>query len=272
MKLNLKMIAAAAALAAAGSAHADLTGYNTGNGSLSVYAFNTSTRAYYILDLGVLMNSFLPNSITTGSGDGGVTGTRTPEAGTSFSASGGTSFTNWLEGQTTSFVRWAVVGGDSLSNSATDLSRLITSSTAVNPTLSNGNLTNATGGSNLGNLAGLAGTFTGSTSAINGAPGYMDSNGLVGAGTLATLDSNVGLYYFTRTAATGASATSANRTAYSNSLYPAVVSFSSTGDFTYSLASAEVAAVPIPAAAWLLGTGLLAMGGAARRRKAAAQA
>jgi len=45
------------------------------------------------------------------------------------------------------------------------------------------------------------------------------------------------------------------------------VTLASNGDLTYVAPSA----VPVPAAAWLLGSGLLAMGGAIRRRKAAAQ-
>ena len=44
------------------------------------------------------------------------------------------------------------------------------------------------------------------------------------------------------------------------------------GDGPYSLAPANVAAVPLPAAAWLMGAGLLGIGGMVRRRRAAAAA
>jgi hypothetical protein len=270
MKLNLKMIAVAAALAAAGSAHADLTGYNTGNGSFSLYAFNTVTRAYYIRDLGLLMNSFLPNSVTTLAGDGGVTGTVTPEGGFSLNSSDA-GFSAWLAGQTSTDIRWAAVAGDSLSSAAAGVSRVISTSTVVNPFLSNGGVTNATGGPNLGNLAALFGTNPGTvTTATSGMPVWADTNGLVGANTLATLDTGVGLYYFARTAATGATATQAATTRYGNSANFAVVSLASNGDFSYTLAPA--AAVPLPAPIWLMGAGLAAIGAIVRRRKASAQA
>ena len=67
MKLKLKMIAIAAAMASlAGTAHADLTtGSTVNNGSFSLLVFNTVTRDWYIRDLGFLINSFLPSTITT---------------------------------------------------------------------------------------------------------------------------------------------------------------------------------------------------------------
>lgn len=278
MKLNLKMIAAAAAFAAAGSAQADLVGYNTGNGSLSVYAFNTVTRAYYIRDLGLLMNSFIPDSVTPLVGDnGGIPGTATPESGLNLSWSDA-SFSTWLTGQNTANIRWALSGGDSLSAGANGVSRAIISVAAFTIPVSNGTLSNYVPGSGAGNLPFLFGINPGisttqltSTSGVTNMPGWADGGGLLQASTLATLDQGVGLYYFARTQQGGATATPTNSAQYANSLNAAVVTLASNGDFTYALAPA-VAAVPLPASIWLMGAGLAAVGGMVRRRKAAAQA
>ena len=73
MKLNLKMIAVAAAMVSmTGAANAALATGN--NGSVALAAFNTVTNDWYIRDTGFLLNSFLPSSVTTLSGDGSVTG------------------------------------------------------------------------------------------------------------------------------------------------------------------------------------------------------
>jgi hypothetical protein len=93
----------------------------------------------------------------------------------------------------------------------------------------------------------------------------------LGADGLALLDQAASLFYFSRSTGTGSTTTAANATQFGNATGFATVTLASNGDFSYSLAGPEVAAVPVPAAAWLLGSGLLAMGGAIRRRKAAAQ-
>jgi hypothetical protein len=279
MKFNLKMIAAAVAMvSAAGAAHADLAAPTTGNGSLALFAFNTVTRDYYIRDLGFLMNDFLPSSVTSLSGNGGGTGTRTPEAGLLLNA-GNTpnfadaSFSAWLAGQNTADIRWAVSGGDSTGTStATNVPRAITSSAVdLNPT--NQLMTSY---SSSGNAGGLSTLFNGNGATLSitgpGAAAAFDTNFGLGGATLASLDQSVGLFYFARTAGTSANATPATKVQYGNTTGYATVTLEADGDFVYSLAGAPVSAVPIPAAAWLLGSGLIGLGGMVRRRKAAAQA
>ncbi len=277
MKLNLKMIAAAVAMVSAtGLAHADLTAPTTGNGSLSLFAFNTVTRDYYLRDLGFLMNDFLPSSVTSLSGNGGGTGTRTPEAGLLLN-SGNTpnfadvSFTTWLGTQNVADIRWAVSAGDSTGTStATNVPRAITSSAVdLNPT--NQLMTSY---SSSGNAGGLAGFFGSATLSVTGpgAPAAFDTNFGLGGASLASLDQSVGLFYFARTAGTSANAIAATKVQYGNSTGFATVTLEADGDFVYNLAGAPVSEVPIPAAAWLLGSGLFGLVGMARRRKAAAQA
>lgn len=276
MKFKLKMVAIAAAMASlAGAARADLVAGN--DPSLALIAFNTVTRDYYIRDTGFLMNSFLPSSVTTLSGDGAVTGNRTPEAGLLLNA-GNTasfadaSFSTWLAGQTAADVRWMISGADSSgTTTGVNVKRVITTSADAAETATNGQVDNYTASGNAGGLAGFAGSFSLSTSG-NPAPSPFDTNFGIGASGLASLDQGVGLYYFARTVGTGSTTTLANKTQFGNSAGFATVTLASNGDLTYNLASAEVAAVPVPAAAWLLGSGLMGLGGFVRRRKAAALA
>jgi hypothetical protein len=276
MKLQMKLAAVAAALvAAAGSAHADLTAGN--NGSLALVAFNQTTRAYYIRDLGYLMNDFLPSSVTTLSGDGGVTGNKSPEAGLTLDKTTNTSFADsaswgtWLTGQTPADIRWFVSSVDTVGTAtATNVKRVITTLATVPPIVTNGNVDNYIASGAAGGIALFAGTFGLSTTG-NPAPGNFDNNfGLGGTGALATLDQDVGLFYFARTTGTGSTTAAATKVQFGNSLSFASVKLAGNGDFSYTLAPA--AAVPLPAAVWLMGAGLMAVGGVVRRRKATAQA
>ena len=272
MKFNLKVIAAAVALAAAGSAHATIAGSNFGNSSLVITAFNSVTKSYYVRDTGFLLNTFLPSSITTAAGDGGVTGDKTPETGLMLDKNNTPSFSDaafgtWITGQNVSDIRWTVVASDSQSTNSTNLARsvLALSRAPISP-VSNGVLTSTV----LGVQA-----FNGFTGLSNTGPTVPAAfiNNLIGTGnapTLGTLNNASSLFYFVRTQATGASSTGATATQFGNSGGFAQVSLASNGDFSYTLA--PVAAVPVPAAAWLMGSGLLVVGGAIRRRRSAAKA
>ena len=273
MKFNLKVIAAAVALAAAGSAHADFVGANIGNSSLVIAAFNTTTNAAYYRDTGFLLNSFLPSSVTTGSGDGGVTGDKTPEAGLTLDKTNTASFADaafgtWLSGQNVADIRWTAFASDSQSLAGTANVSRVTLALSTPAPYNNGAVTNAaavvTGLTSL-NPVGLSTTTTTVLTPIT-------TNLGAGAGTLGTLGNASSLYYFARSQGTLANSTTAVTTQFGNSLNFASVTLAANGDFTYALAPAAVSAVPVPAAAWLFGSGLMAIGGAVRRRKAAAQA
>ncbi len=271
MKLNLKTIAAAVALVAAGtSANAAIVA--GANGSLVIAAFNTVTHSYYVRDTGFLLNDFLPSSVTTAAGDGGVTGTRTPDAGllldktntATFGADA--TFASWLTGQTLSDIRWTAFANDQSSAAGTNnVSRMILASSSATPVVFNSNVTAAVGSTNA--FVGVVGSTTGPTN-----PPLFDTNLSVGAATLGTLDSASSLFYFARSTGTLANATAAVATRYGNATGFATVTLESDGDFVYSLAGEAPAAVPVPAAIWLLGSGLMGLGGMVRRRKAAAAA
>jgi hypothetical protein len=288
MKFNLKMIAVAAAMVSAAAAHAAPTTTATNNGSLVIGAFNITTNAWYLRDTGVLLNSFLPNSVTTLAGDGTggttpVTGNKTPAAGLTLTKAsagytnfGDSSFSSWLTGQTQSDVRWFVSAVDDTgggSNAApTSRKRFITAGTGLTPT--NGQLDGYTASGNAGGLGGFyeGGTNGAVSSTGTGAPTPFNTNfGLVADNSnMASLGNSVDLFYVVRSTQTSGTTTAATTTQFGNATGFAKVSLGANGDFSYTLAGPTVppSAVPVPAAAWLLGSGLLSLGAFVRRRTA----
>jgi hypothetical protein len=286
MKLNLKMIAAAVALVTAGGANAAFVAPNTANSgsSVAVLAFNTATRAYYIRDLGYVLNSFMPSSVTTlatdGTGGAATTGDKSPSTGltldstTNPSTFADASFGTWLAGQTQTDIRWVTIATDSLSAAANGVSRFISSSAVSVAGFTNGQVTNYVGGANGGGLATLFGA-AGLSMSGTGLGVWADTNGGLGANTLSTLGQASNLYYAARSAATGPAGNAATVTQFGNAQNFAQVTLDASGNFSYVLAAEQggtPGAVPVPAAAWLLGSGIMALAGAARRKKAAAQA
>lgn len=277
MKLKMKLVAIAAAMASlSGVAHADLTAPGVNNGSFSLLAFNTVTRDWYIRDLGYLINDFLPTGITTSAADGAAVGNKTGEAGQLINGTVKSNFSDaafgtWFSAQTATDVRWMVGAYDFISNAGSGSQRrVIISSAVANDTFSNGALDSFTASGNWGGLAAFANPFTLSKTgtqifgqADTGANSFADP-GLVGVAQT--------LFYQVRSAFTGSSSLSSTQTIYGNSAGNASLLLAANGDLTYSLAPANVAAVPLPAAAWLMGAGLLGIGGMVRRRRAAAAA
>ena len=288
MKLKLKMIAAAAAMVtlASGAQAAIVT--QGQDGDLVLVAFNSVTGTYYMRDLDLTISGFMPSGALNSVGLTGssIVGDRTPNAGLTLNSgntanfAGDSLFTSWYGAQLATDVRWFVSAVDSISTTLTGVSRFITSSLNPSETASNGAVTNYVGG---GNAAGGLTGFFGLTSAqsvtdvTSGAsllaPLFeWNSNFGLGGDGLGAVGTSANLYYFTRTAVTGSTATPANGGAFGNSTGLATVTLAANGDFTYFLAGETPTAVPLPAAAWMLGAGLLGLGGVARRRKAAAQA
>ena len=277
MKLKLKMVALAAALASlAGGAQADLTtGGTTNNGSFSLLAFNTVTRDWYIRDLGLFINDFIPSTVTTSVGDGSVVGTRTPEAGLVINGTNQANFSDptfatWFGAQTASDVRWMVGAYDQLSNAgSTSQRRAIISSKNPTEDFFNANLDSWVSTSNYGGLAQLFNPGTLSRTGITlAAQADTGMNGGLDLTTLGTVGDSQSLFYAVRSAFTGSSSNSATVTAFGNSGGLATLTLGANGDLIYALA--PVAAVPLPPALWLMGAGLAAMGGMVRRRRAAA--
>ncbi|KPF49502.1 hypothetical protein D621_14900 [beta proteobacterium AAP51] len=284
MKLKFKLAAVAAALATlAGGAHADLsTGSTNNNGNLALLAFNTVTFDWYVRDLGFLMNTFLPTGITTSVADNnagvnsgvGAVGDKSPEAGLLLNGSNAAnfsdpSFASWLGTQTAANVKWMVGAYDAQSVSSTQNSRrLIASSTRSNEDFTNAQLDAFSSTGLWGSLGTLANPFTLSKTGV-----LLNTAALTGFQSgvgLADVGQSANLFYAVRSSFTGNTALLANTTAYGNSGGLATVLLNADGEFSYSLAPAAV--VPLPPALWLMGAGLVAVGGMVRRRRAAALA
>jgi len=274
MKLKFKMVAIATALASlAGGAQADLTsGSTTENGSFSLLAFNFVTRDWYIRDLGLFINDFLPSTITTSVGDGSVVGTRTPEAGLTINGTNQAnfsdpSFATWFGAQTATDVRWMVGAYDQVSNAgSTSQRRGIISSKDPAENFFNANLDSWTASGNYGGLWNFfnPGTLSRTGTLISG-QADTGMNGGLNLNTLGTVGDSQSLFYVVRTAFTGSSSNPANVTAFGNTNGLATITLLADGELTYA-----VSAVPLPPALWLMGAGLVAMGGMVRRRRAAA--
>lgn len=277
MKLKLKMTAVAVALMAAGAAHADFVAgtTGTGNSTLGLLAWNTATSSYYLRDLGYTLNTFLPTNGASITPSGELTPVfdKTPEAGLTIDKTtnanfADAAFSTWLSGQTAADVRWTVIGADRIGLTATNRFRQIGAVASGTPfTPSNGQLDNGTGGINqfAQTFAGISTTGTLSPAQLVNANGNFSNT----PGLTSLLDGIADLYYWVRSTNTGSTSTLAQQDRFGNSANFATIKLASNGDVTYALAPAAVAAVPLPAAAWLMGAGLMGIGGAVRRRRAA---
>ncbi len=284
MKLEIKMIAVAAALASlAVGAQAQVSTVNTNNGSFVLTVFNPVNKAWYMRNLGFTIDTFLPSGVLASDGNptSMLIGDKTPEGGLILDATntpnfaGDANWNTWFSAQTAnaSDLRWHVAAGDTLSGGPNARQRMVTSSANLAETASNGQVGNFTGASNYGSIQGFLTGNVVSQFDINGinAPYQTSNDNLFGLGAdgLASIGQEVGLFYFARvlTGTTGGtSGAPALGGSFANSAGAAILSLSGNGNLSYA------APVPMPAAVWLMGAGLLAVGGVVRRRKAAAQA
>lgn len=272
MKLKFKAIAAAAAMVVAGHASAALSDTFVSDGTLFLTVWDVSTNKSYVRDLGTSIDSFLPTGAQIAAGG----------ANTVFNTIGANSlFTTHFASSSNANIRWTVVGVDQVEGDGNG-SRFV-SAFGTNPgTIVNGSVRG---------LAGLAVNFAGELIANSGVDFTGAANEYFSTGTSATDGGGAGWgpsipgvglggsiisgfgaagFYLGATSTDDGSNDPGNAAPivrYANSGNFATLSLGSNGALTYNLA--PVSAVPLPAAAWLMGAGLVAMGGAVRRRKAA---
>lgn len=266
------LIASAIGMAFAGPASALTTG-TLSNGSLFLAVWDSSaTGTYsYVQDLGYTINTFLPNgNAAVNALDGGpFAGDKTPAAGLNLPFA--TSFLSSFAGNLAD-IRWNVVAYDNQSSNFSLNGRRAAVTTQVG-TVSAGNITNSgltTVTNNIGTAAtnlncGTSLTGCSSTSTLLKGATYSNSLGNGGLSTSQSLGGTLEMMYITQNGTQPGQAIAAGFDFYDNADGRATWNLASNGALTYNIEGAP-AAVPLPAAVWLFGSGLLGLAGIGRRK------
>ncbi|HZF26746.1 MAG TPA: VPLPA-CTERM sorting domain-containing protein [Steroidobacteraceae bacterium] len=275
MQSSLKKVIAASVLVGsafgATAAFADVAHPNTGNGELTLFVENTTTHEVYARGLGITLDQIITESAAAGTYSG-------PTAVSfSFAAIGAdTLLTQFLGTGTTGEFKWGVLAGDSVGTNAAGTRRYVLG-TQVDlaasgaPIGSNTTLNNITGSVNSfftdvnTNLPDGPGT---SLRGFGSAGGLWDAAGT--AGDLADtffnqppnqafgfLGDNNAINMFVLTSAGGGNPVPARV------FILADIALSANGTL-HQIQQAPP--VPLPAAVWLLGSGLIGLAGIGRRR------
>jgi hypothetical protein len=291
-KFNLKTLAVAVALAAAGSqANAAMVNAQSGDSSVIMYAWSASLGRSYSRDLGTDMDSFLYNGAsaptagsypfnTTLNADMPIVAGNVTNAGYSLSFGTDSVMASWLGNGSAlaSDVQWGIAAVDG-QGSGSNFRAL----TTVQAGASSAGTTN----SELATFELKFDTYVGAhnplgthATGLNGSAGSGGSNGS-NADASAVFSVNWGgsssffatggvgqsleMFFMAQNGTLGS--TNATSARYGNTDGFATWTMNSDGSLGYATAAAAV--VPVPAAAWLFASGLLGLVGIARRKKTA---
>lgn len=264
MKLKATLLAAAAVLGMAGNASAALQDAASGSSALIFSAWDPTTGKSYSEALAFNLNSFLPN---------GPSGSLSFAPDAAFTTLFGSIANN------TSLL-WNVAAGDSNSTlgvgDAGTQFRLAATTTTLTPSITNFQNSQATGKfqnylNNLNSSGCSFGSNTGSCASSSATDGWNVNSGVWGAAAGLsggfTTAAGVGQSLFMLlTANSGTSvSTQTGKTSYLNtSGSPETWTLQNDGTLVWS--GSPVSNVPVPAAVWLLSSGLMGLIGVARRR------
>lgn len=296
-KFNLKTLAVAVALAAtAGQANAAMVNaqgtLGDGNSSVIMYAYSTSLGRSYSRDLGFLLNDFLYNgSAAPAAGsypfssslnaDMPIVSGNVTDLGYTLNFGADALMTSWLgDGSTlASDVLWGIAAVDgqgtgSAFRALTTVQAGASSAGTTNSELSTfenkfDNFVAAHNqlGTHPGNLNGSSGSDGSNSAAANAATGFgVNWGGATSFFSTGGVGQSLEFFFMAGNGTLGS--TNATAVRYGNTEGFSTWTLNADSSFTY-MAPGAVSPVPVPAAVWLFGSGLLGLVGISRRRKPA---
>jgi hypothetical protein len=252
MKLKLKALGAAMAMAIAGTAQADIDTFDTGNGELFLSIRDNTAQTSMVLDLNVGMDAFLPGSAAASSTQ-------------VFSNADVQNFVTTGSGD----YSWSVMAGDNTPPSQVDGIRYLSTTNAPSISMTNGQLQSFTimNTDYLANVNVDLDAVTDTASYGSGDAGYfaptMDSwQGNAPFSATAGINESQNFYMLSNSASlvlAPARAQPVHQQQYQVAGVNATWTLDGGGVLTYS-------AVPLPPAVWLLGSALMGLVGVARRK------